>query len=342
MKNTKRLKTFFLKQGWDFNKNKPTGTGIKWSDIGEELGISANAARCCHLRHRLDLTESKVRLKEKEDSFMGELDRVVVDLPKKPKILFWDLETSPLRSLVWSLWKQNINATNGQLLSEWFCLTWSAKWLDSSVIMSGKLTGKEVLAEDDSRLMKSLWELINDADIIVAHNAAKFDVKRMNTRFLKHGLQPPSSYEVIDTLVHARKRFSIPSNRLDYLGIFLGLGRKVDTGGFDLWAKCMQGDDEALEKIRGYCDGDIELLQKVYLELLPWIQPHPNLGLYVDSNVPVCPSCGSNSLEENGSYVTTMNTYQEYKCNHCGANSRSRKSNTTKETKGRLLSSLPK
>ena len=80
-----------------------------------------------------------------------------------PKILIFDIETSPLRAYVWKLWKNNVNLDH--ILSEWFCLAWSAKWLYSNEIITGVLTPKESLEEDDSRIMKKLWSLVNRADI---------------------------------------------------------------------------------------------------------------------------------------------------------------------------------
>ena len=92
-------------------------------------------------------------------------------MKKQPKILIFDIETAPLKSYVWRLWKQDISPLNGMLQSEWFMLTWSAKWLFDDKIMSGKLTSKEAINEDDSRVTKEMWNLFNEADIVIAHNA---------------------------------------------------------------------------------------------------------------------------------------------------------------------------
>ena len=140
---------------------------------------------------------------------------------KNPKILIFDIETAPLKSYVWRLWKQNVNPLNGQLQSEWFMLTWSAKWLFDSEIMSDSLTKEEVLNEDDSRITKSMYQLFDEASIVIAHNAQNFDVPMLNTRFLRNGLKPPSPYRIIDTLKEAKKIFSFASNKLDYLGQLL-------------------------------------------------------------------------------------------------------------------------
>ena len=263
------------------------------------------------------------------------------EMRKSPaKILIFDIETAPIRAFVWGLWKQNVG-TN-QIISDWFCLSWSAKWLFEDHVMSDVLKPKEVVKENDKRIIKSIWALLNEADIVIAHNGDKFDLRKLRTRFIFHGLKPPSPFLTIDTLKHARTQFNISSNRLDYLGEFLNLGRKSETGGFELWDQCMSGSVDALNKMNLYCNQDVLLLESVYLEMRPWIKPHPNVGLFVEDDVDACPSCGSSNLKVNGSYYTTVNRYDALQCDDCGAWSRSRVTSTPlKDNKG-VKSSIPK
>ena len=255
------------------------------------------------------------------------------------RVLVFDIETAPMRSYTWGMWKQNVGIN--QIISDWFCISWSAKWLFEESVLSDVLKPSEVRKENDKRIMKSIWALINEADVVIAHNGNKFDLRKLKTRFLKHGLGKPSPYQSIDTLLHARKQFAISSNRLDYLGEFLGLGRKLETGGFELWDSCMSGDKEALERMVTYCNQDVLLLESVYLALRAWISPHPNIGLYVKENVDSCPTCGSSNLKLESTYETPVNSYDALKCSDCGAWSRSRRTNTPlKENEG-IKSSLP-
>ena len=240
------------------------------------------------------------------------------------KILVFDVETAPLRSYTWGLWKVNVAPV--QIISDWFMLTWSAKWLFEEDVFSGRLTPEEALAEDDSRITADIWKLLNEADIIIAHNARRFDVKKLNTRFLLNGLNPPMPYQIIDTLEHLKKKFSISSNRLDYVNKLLNIDRKMDTGGFALWDGCMKGDEDSLIKMEKYNIVDVEILEETYLRLRPWIQPHPNLGLFIEDDVDKCPSCGSGELLFGGTpYTTAANTYESFRCGSCGSVGRSKK-----------------
>ena len=258
------------------------------------------------------------------------------------KILVYDIETAPLLAYVWRLWKQNVNHKNGMLQSRsWFMLTWSAKWLFEDKVMCGKLTGEEALKQDDKRIVKSLWDLFNEADIIVAHNGRKFDNRQMNARFLFHQIPPPTPYQTIDTLQHSKKKFDIPSHSLEFIGNFMGLGGKIDTGGFSLWEKCMKGEQSALDEMEKYNIKDVLLLEEVYLRLRPFINPHPNIGLFIKENVQSCPSCGSEYLDWNGTYSTYANSFDSFRCKSCGSIGRSRNTSLDKDARRFLTMSVP-
>lgn len=268
-----------------------------------------------------------------------ELVKTINSLPLKdnkklPKILIFDIETAPIKAYVWKTWKENVSLD--QIISDWFVICWSAKWLYSDEIMGDCVTPREARREDDKRVIKKLWDLFNEADIVIAHNAIKFDVPKMNARFLYYDMNPPAPYQIIDTLQVAKREFKFTSNKLDALAHYFGFAPKLDTD-FELWKKCLEGDQEALDYMFEYNKYDVELLEAVYLKLRPWIHNHPNVGNYTDNNIPVCCNCGSYSLKpmDNQYYKTQISTYKLYRCRECGAISRNR-ININKDT--RLIS----
>lgn len=261
---------------------------------------------------------------------------------KLPKILIFDIETAPLQAFVFqkSIWKTNV--TSEQIMSEWFMLCWSAKWLFNDNIMSDRLTGRESKNEDDKRIVKSLWKLLDEADIVIAHNGDSFDVPNMNTRFVIHGLPPTSPYQTIDTKVVAKRQFGFTHNSLNGLAKIFGFPEKLDTN-FELWKRCVAGDDEALAYMEEYNKGDVELLENIYLKLRPWIKNHPNIGLYVEAEEPVCPNCGSADLKwvDDKFYYTSTSKFPLFQCK-CGAFGRVRSSALPKEAKKALIVGLSK
>ena len=79
-------------------------------------------------------------------------------------------------------------------------MSWSAKWLYDDKILSDVLTPKEAKERNDKRIIKSVWKLLNEADIVIAHNGDKFDLKKLKARFLSNGFVPPMPYKTVDTL----------------------------------------------------------------------------------------------------------------------------------------------
>jgi hypothetical protein len=236
-------------------------------------------------------------------------------------------------------WQTNIN--DSDIIDDWFVLCWSAKWLFDDEIISSKLTKKELANKDDSRIMLTLWNMINEADILIAHNLQRFDKKKANTRFFKHGFNPPRPYQSIDTLLSARKHFAHTSNRLDALAKTLGIEGKMETPK-GMWFEVMQGNYDMLNQMSLYCDQDIRVLEEVYLRMRPWIQPHPNIGLLEQGTPEVrCCSCGSNELKEDGEYHTTVQVYQVLRCGSCGALNRGRKTLLAKNSSSFVMSSVP-
>lgn len=235
------------------------------------------------------------------------------NLPSRgAKILFFDIETAPNLGWIWGKYEQNVI----EFVSEWYMLCYSAKWYgDKKAIAVGlpDFPSYKRNPEDDKALVKSLWKLLDEADVVVAHNGDKFDIRKVNSRFLAHGLPVPSPYKTVDTLKVARKYFGFNSNKLDDLGEVLGVGRKIDTGGFKLWKGCMSGDSASWKKMLKYNIQDVLLLERVYEKMLPWMDNHPNTNLLL-GKLDACPKCGNDHIQKRGFRHTKTGKYQAYQC----------------------------
>jgi hypothetical protein len=131
-----------------------------------------------------------------------------------------------------------------------------------------------------------------------------------------------------------KSQFLFPSNKLDYVSQALGVGSKVKHSGFDLWIKCMAGDNKAWAEMKKYQIQDVALLGDLYEKLLPWISNHPDFPLHQGHDVG-CATCGSEDLAESGTVIVGTGKYKRYVCTKCGAWQRENKSEAT--TKMRLL-----
>lgn len=256
-----------------------------------------------------------------------------------PKILILDIETAPMEAYVFGLWKQNINFDF--LTSDWYMLSWAAMWLDEEDIYSDVLTGEEAIHENDKRICKSLWKLLEISDICVAHNGVQFDLKKIRTRFIINGLPPFSPIQIIDTKIIAKKVFGFASNKLDQINRQLGIERKIETDA-TLWVNCRKGDESALLEMVTYNKGDVRILKETYLKFRAWMPSHPNYNVYNTQMESACPVCGSTdiALDNDAHYVTHVSKFPVYRCSKCGAICRSRANELGKKKRDNLTVSI--
>lgn len=258
----------------------------------------------------------------------------------KAKILVIDIETAPLELHGWKLWDENFSLD--QISQDWSILSFAAKWIGKKQIFYADTGGRGIKkVRDDKPLMKKLWKLLDEADIVIAQNGKKFDVRKINARLIKHGFPPPSPYRVIDTMLVAKKYFAFTSQKLKYTSEMLGVPPKdehEEYPGFKLWAAVLKDIPKAWRVMKRYNKQDIISTEWVYLKMRGWIENHPNLGTYSLSVAPVCPNCGSARLRSNGMRVTKQaGVYRRISCLDCGAPSRERVSMLTKDKRKSLL-----
>lgn len=246
-----------------------------------------------------------------------------------PKTLIFDIETSPNLVHVWRFWQENVGVN--QILEDGDILSFAAKWVGKDEVHY-----YENRTRNDKRLVKQLIKLLNEADIVVAHNGKRFDMGWVRARAAIHGLTPPSPVKIIDTKIETKKSFFFPSYSLDYLTKVFGCSRKLTKRtypGHELWMACVvRNEDKAWEEMMAYNIQDVLALEELYLKVRPWIK-HPNVGVYTDEEVPVCPSCGGTHLQKRGFYYTDVSKFQRYSCMApgCGYWSRGKTNLLTKE-----------
>lgn len=251
-----------------------------------------------------------------------EQDSILKMKNKKPKVLLFDIETMANLVYVWGKYEQNVIAYE----RHWYMLTFAYKWLGEKKTYVKALPDYATYKKDkynDIELVKDLWKLFDEADIIIAHNGNSFDIKKSNARFIKHKLRPPSPSKYIDTKLVAKKYLKMDSNKLDDLGDYFGIGRKINTGGFELWLGCEAGDKKAWKKMCDYNIQDVVLLEKVYLEMLPYMTNHPDISIHTMGDELGCKNCGGYNNQKRGFTATRgvsgLIKKQRYQCQDCGA-----------------------
>ncbi len=256
----------------------------------------------------------------------------------KLKVLLFDIETAPMLGFFWDLWDQNIPLN--QIKKDWHVLSWSAKWLNDppeKTMYKDQRHAKNV--EDDKKLLEGIWKLLDEADVVITQNGKRFDVKKLNARFIENGFKPPSSYRHIDTLQIAKKHFAFTSNKLEYLTEKLCTKYKKQKhekfSGFSLWKQCLNGNMDAWNEMEKYNKYDVLSLEEVYHKLQPW-DKNINFNVFTEELNHRC-NCGSTSfIKSNKFHYTNKGKYEKLICTNCGAEHKDRVNLLSKDKRNSL------
>lgn len=254
---------------------------------------------------------------------------------KEPRICYLDIENS--RMIVefptYSLY--NIDRIEPKFIKhDWYitCAAWG--WLDNK---KQKIRGIQCVSvadfpkaykknfRDDRGVIEALHKVMSEADLIVGHNSDSFDLKKINYKFIKYGLEPLEPCPTVDTLKAARKYAKASSNSLYYLAKEFGVPMKIDLPKGVMHA-ADEGCKKSLKKLVAYNKGDIKSGANLYFKLLPYIKNHPNLNRVIGTQekaypntVKACGSCGSSKIIKNGYRATKSGRRQRWLCQDCGS-----------------------
>lgn len=252
-----------------------------------------------------------------------------------PKIIFWDLETSHNIIAKFDLKEEYTNPSNVLVERYIFCAAWNElgknKIHSVSLLDDPKRFSKNI--HDDYFVVKTLHNVLSEADVLVAHNGDCFDLPWLNGRILFHGLKPLPPIQTVDTLKQARKRFNLNSFRLDYLGKFLGLGGKMSTP-TGLWLEALGGNEKAIRDMATYNKRDVELLRDVFLKLQPFMPDALNRALHGQDG---CPRCASMHVQSRGFHRSLTQVYRRMQCVDCGGWFRSAKCEKSMASKVKVI-----
>jgi hypothetical protein len=254
---------------------------------------------------------------------------------KGPNVLFWDIETAQNLVALFSL-MHNDYVDPSNIIRERYMISAAWLWNDESKVHSVSVLDDpkryDKNPHDDYHVVKTLYDVLSQADVIIGHNADSYDKKWLDTRALVHGLKPLPPITSIDTLKVAKKRFALNSNKLDYIAKLLRVGEKIPTTP-GLWLRVLAGDKKAIREMVTYNRHDVEVTRSVFKKLQPYCDSHINRELFGKTG---CPRCGSTKVQSRGVHRAITKTYQRFCCNDCGGWFRELRSEN-KSTKYRVI-----
>lgn len=247
-------------------------------------------------------------------------------LKREDNILYFDIETLPCFACVWTTGKQIVTSDN--IFKERKIATISYMWEGEKkpTTLVFDLQKHNLLKYDDDadkKILKQFSDVVQQANMIVAHNGKRFDIPILKARLIKHGL-PDIRPTLIDDSYLLSRGIGFVSHKLNHIARFLNNEQKLEVH-YDLWLKiALNKDANALKLMAKYNEKDVLVLANVYRRLRSYINSSMNLtitrGVSLDDNPSsMCPSCGSSS-QKRGLRHTRTGSYQAYSCRNrnCG------------------------
>jgi hypothetical protein len=219
--------------------------------------------------------------------FVPNIDRLHVQGVMK-KTVFLDIETSLVRAYTFRTGMQTIGIDQVVEGDQTKLLT--AAWGNWFDLHLAGIDGVKSISNhhrkgafkkdplDDTYVLRKLWTVLDEADVIVAHNAS-FDRGWIEGRFMDLGWKQPSKYYVYCTF-RTLHGLNGNSKKLDYLSQKLIGTKKVSHEGLPLWIGCADGNVESFEKMEEYNIGDIyDTLYKVFMRTALYVNRNKCIDL---------------------------------------------------------------
>lgn len=242
-----------------------------------------------------------------------------------PKILVWDIETSP--HLSWHFNTRNVNIRPDQIKEPTRMICWAAKFVgEKKIYFASEYHNSKV------EMLDQLFGLLDEADVTVTYNGDNFDIPHAQREFREAGLGQPSPFVSVDMYKVIRKREKWASHQMGYIAQRLGLQEKLSHNGFEMWREAMGDFGEERQRrawnlMRRYNRQDLRPTEDLFLEYLPVIPNLPAAGLWLpeiadspDIDLPICPNplCLSTHVTRQGYKRTKTRRYPQYQCQSCG------------------------
>ncbi len=237
---------------------------------------------------------------------------------KQPRILYFDIETSPALCYVWGLGKQIVGTQQLKKDRKVISIGYMFEGDKKVTILRMDLKKHKLNKFDDDadkEMLKKFMKVYETADLTVAHNGRRFDKARIRARLVKYGL-PDIAPVLFDDSYTMTKSIDFTSHKLDYIGKYLGTGQK-DHIGFEAWVGVMEGSKKALDSMCNYMKTDVIRLRDAYIKLKPYFKSNLNLTVFHGKG-DICPGCSSTRINKKAFAFTRTGKYQRYLCRDCG------------------------
>lgn len=231
------------------------------------------------------------------------------------KVLYFDLETAPCKGWFWRPgFRVRLTMKNVREPGKIICASW--KWKGKKKVHRADW-GKD---KDDKLVLEPLVEAMNEADLIIAHNGDRFDIRWVRARCLANGIMSLPRWQTMDTLKSLRANLELPSYRLEDVCEYYDLPYKKMKVDGDLWEEIVFGEGERMEEMLEYCDADILALESVHEFIEKVVPSKMHVGVAEGGEKWSCNCCGSEHVKHHMQRTTKTGIIKHsMKCKNCGS-----------------------
>ncbi len=240
----------------------------------------------------------------------------------EPKIVLYDIETLPCEGTFWGPgYNQTVSYAQIDQHAVIACAAWKVLgedyvyYTDALKFKKAPKESRYKYTPDDRQVCIDIAKGLADADILVAHNGDKFDIRWINARCFYHNIGGVQYHKSIDTLKVARKELRLPSNKLDDISDYANIPGKIKTD-YNLWLRVLSGEKKAYQEMLEYCRVDVETLEANYLRLEQY-NTRPIQSNQIESADAPCPFCGSTHKQSRGRRLNQKTWRKIYHCQGC-------------------------
>lgn len=226
-------------------------------------------------------------------------------------VLVWDAEVTPNIGCFWTTGRKLTILPEAIVKERQMCVI-GYRWLSDKKART--ITwGKDA---DEKEMVRKAVALLDRARFSIAHNGDRFDVRWLRGRAMFYRVPMAPYYCTVDTLKIMQRLAYLNSHKLDYLGEFFGIGRKIKTS-YDLWKRIALGNHQpSLKLMATYCRQDVDLLTKFYLEFRSYFPAPP---VSIARNISYCPNCDSdNTIVSKHRRSAAGHDKTQFQCRDCG------------------------
>ena len=219
------------------------------------------------------------------------------------------------RILVYDLESTSLNADDGDLL------VFAYKWLDEKKAHVPSVLdtclpcdGCKRIHIDDRALVRQAHAIMSQADVMLTFNGKNFDIKYMQSKFMRYGLPALPEISHVDLYQTARTKMRLTRKSLANISHYLQLTNEKTKLDWDIWRRAAKGYTKEIRYIRDHGAADIYVTQELYEKhMRQYVRQHPRVSGYGP-----CRRCGADTLERRGVAVTILKGQQHrYQCRTC-------------------------